>query len=87
MGVSGELCIPVLIYMSEVPTLFRPQFRPVKTRFGTQIQQASNPLTWCEGVCDEMPDAGSGIGDNLSIIQVNLSRLVRSDLHFHATTP
>ena len=27
-------------------------------------------------------NAGSGIGDNLSVIQVNLSRLLRSDPHF-----
>ena len=37
-------------------------------------------------LCDEMSNAGSGIGDSLSVIQVNLSRLVRSDPHFHANT-
>ena len=83
--------VPVLArhpyYGTEVPTLFRPQFRKVKTSFGPQIQQASNTLTRCEGVCDEMPDAGSGIGDSLRVIQVNLSRLVRSDPPFHSTTP
>ena len=47
----------------------------------------SNTLTRCEGVCDKTPDAGSGIGDSLSVIQMNLSRLVRPDPPVHATTP
>ena len=48
------------LFNTEVPTLFRPQFRKVKTSSGFQIQQASNTLTRREGICDKMPDVGSG---------------------------
>ena len=64
-----------------------PNSVKVKTSFGPHIQQASNTLTRCESVCDEMPDAGSGMGNSLKVIQVNLSRLLRSDPPFHATPP